>query len=359
MLLVLPVSDFSVGGSLPKSSIRVLIVDDFEQWRRFYCSMIQQRSEFQVICEVSDGLEAVDVARRLQPDLILLDIGLPTLNGIEAARRIREVSAASRILFVSENRSIDIVEEALSTGAAGYVVKSDAAGQLLHAVNEVLEGKRFVSDSLAGQGLKGAANQPATNAPDSHQLVTFAQAQKLETPRHHEVGFFSEDRHFLSHVRGFIAAALKAGNAAIVIATESHRERLLLELQAEGMDMRAAIEEGRYIPLDAADALSKFMVDGMPDSVRFLELLGDLIVTAREAAKGEHAGVSVFGECVHVLWAQGNAEAAIQVEELGNKLTQIHAVDILCGYSVGTVEKRMDNAVFQRICSEHSAVHSI
>jgi hypothetical protein len=62
---------------------------------------------------------------------------------------------------------------------------------------------------------------------------------------------------------------------------------------------------------------------------------------------------------VHVLWAQGNAEAAIQVEELGNKLTQIHAVDILCGYSVGTVEKRMDNAVFQRICSEHSAVHSI
>ena len=359
MLLSLPVSNLFRGDALPKSSIRVLVVDDFEQWRRFNCSIVQKRSEFQVICEVSDGLEAVHVARQLQPDLILLDIGLPTLNGIEAARRIREVSSESRILFVTENRSIDIVEEALSTGANGYVVKSDAAGELLQAVNEVLEGKRFVSASLAGHGLLGAANQPPTNAPDSHKRLIFAQAQKLETPRHHEVGFYSEDRQFLNHVGGFTAAALKAGNAAIVVATEPHRESLLRELQAEGMDMRVAIEEFRYIPLDAVDTLSMFMVNGMPDPVRFLELLGDLIMTAREAAKGKDPRVSIFGECVHVLWAQGNTEAAIQMEKLGNKLTQIHAVDILCGYSVGAVESPMDTDVFQRICSEHSAVHSI
>lgn len=89
------------------------------------------------------------------------------------------------------------------------------------------------------------------------------------------------------------------------------------------------------IPLDAAETLSMFMVNGMPDSVRFLELLGDLIVTAREAAKVANPRISVFGECVHLLWVQGNAEAAIQMEKLGNKLTKIHAVDILCGYSLG------------------------
>jgi hypothetical protein len=124
------------------------------------------------------------------------------------------------------------------------------------------------------------------------------------------------------------------------------------------LDIGAAIEQGRYIPLDAADTLSMFMVNGMPDASQFLELLGDLIVTAREAAQHANPRVSVFGECVHLLWAEGNTEAAIQMEKLGNKLTQIHDVDILCGYSLGRVENGMDNELFQRICAEHSAVHT-
>src|SRR4030095_8425698 len=98
--------------------------------------------------EVCDGAEAVQQAQELQPDLILLDIGLPTLNGIEAARRIRKVSPTSKILFVTENRSTDIVEEALSTGASGYVVKSNAGSELLPAIEAVLRGKQFVSARL-------------------------------------------------------------------------------------------------------------------------------------------------------------------------------------------------------------------
>jgi len=101
-----------------KSPIRVLVVEDYEPWRRYVSTALQKQTELQVIGEVSDGLEAVQQAEELQPDLILLDIGLPTLNGIEAARRIRKVSPASRILFVSENCSADIAEEALSVQAA-------------------------------------------------------------------------------------------------------------------------------------------------------------------------------------------------------------------------------------------------
>jgi DNA-binding NarL/FixJ family response regulator len=134
-----------------KSPIRVLVVEDCEPWRRHFSTALQKQPELQVIGEVSDGLEAVQKAQELQPDLILLDIGLPSLNGLEVARRIRKVSPASRILFVSENRSADIAEEALSTGASGYVVKSDAASELLRAVNAALEGKRFVSVSLSQQ----------------------------------------------------------------------------------------------------------------------------------------------------------------------------------------------------------------
>ena len=84
-------------------TIRVLVVDDFEFWRRFVSTTLHKQRQFQVIGEVSNGLEAVKKAQELQPDLIVLDIGLPTLNGIEAARRIREHAPQSKILFFSEN----------------------------------------------------------------------------------------------------------------------------------------------------------------------------------------------------------------------------------------------------------------
>jgi DNA-binding NarL/FixJ family response regulator len=136
-----------------ESSIRVLVVDDYEPWHGFISTTLRKEPGLEIIARVSDGLEAVQKAEELQPDLILLDIGLPTLNGIEAARRIRLVSPASKILFVSENRSPDLAAKAFSNGVGGYVLKSDAASELLPAIRAVLEGKRFISASLAGHFL--------------------------------------------------------------------------------------------------------------------------------------------------------------------------------------------------------------
>src|SRR6516162_4050293 len=87
---------------MPASSIRVLVAEDFPSFRRYLVSRMQSRADFQIICEVADGSEAIQKARALQPDLILLDIGLPGRNGIEAAREIRSLSPNSKILFVSE-----------------------------------------------------------------------------------------------------------------------------------------------------------------------------------------------------------------------------------------------------------------
>ena len=311
-----------------------------------------------VVGEASDGLEAVRKAQRLQPDLILLDIGLPTINGIEAARRILQDAPKTNILFLSEHRSADIVKEALSTGAGGYIVKSDAENDLLPAVDALLAGKRFVSSSLATLGLN-APPDPQTGARfHRDNAATLISTQNMENARHHDVGFYFDDRRFSDHVGRFIKTALKAGNAAIVVATESHRNNLLSELQGCGPEIRGAIEEGRYFALDAEETLSMFLVDGVIDPVQFLGRFGDLIMTAKETAKGEHPHVSVFGECVHLLWAQGDAEAAIQMEKLGNKLKKIHDVEILCGYFLGRVEGGMDNDVFKRICAEHSTVYS-
>jgi DNA-binding NarL/FixJ family response regulator len=128
--------------------LRVLLVDDFEPWRRFVSSTFQNYPGFVIVLEVSDGLQAVAKAAELCPDLILLDIGLPGLNGMEAARRIRRVAPHSKIIFLTEDNAEDIAEEAFRIGAAGYVVKADAARELLPAMQAVSSGQRFISARL-------------------------------------------------------------------------------------------------------------------------------------------------------------------------------------------------------------------
>jgi DNA-binding NarL/FixJ family response regulator len=121
------------------------VVDDFEPWRRFASSTLRKKAGLQIVGEASDGLEAFQKAVELEPDLILLDIGLPSVNGIEAARRIREMVPEAKIIFLSEESSIEIVQEAMSFGACGYVFKTMAASDLLTAVETVLSGLKFVS----------------------------------------------------------------------------------------------------------------------------------------------------------------------------------------------------------------------
>jgi DNA-binding NarL/FixJ family response regulator len=130
------------------ASVRVLLVDDFEPWRRIVCSMLKGQTELQIVGEAADGLEAVIKAQELKPDLILLDVGLPNLNGLEAASRILQVAPGAKILFLTQIRDKDIVRSALSFGAQGYVLKIGAGTELLSAVARVLGGDDFVSSAI-------------------------------------------------------------------------------------------------------------------------------------------------------------------------------------------------------------------
>jgi two-component system, NarL family, response regulator NreC len=127
---------------------RILVVEDHEPFRRFILSTLQTRPELHVICEVSDGFEAVQKAEEQHPDLILLDIGLPGQNGVEAARQIRRLAPDAKIIFVTQEMSTAIVEETLRLGAQGYVVKKSAGRDLLAAVEAVMCSKQFVSATL-------------------------------------------------------------------------------------------------------------------------------------------------------------------------------------------------------------------
>jgi DNA-binding NarL/FixJ family response regulator len=130
-------------------TIRILLVDDFEPWRRMICSMVHEEPDMRIICEVSDGLAAVQSANELKPDLILMDLGLPRWGGMAAARTIRKIAPKSKILFLSQESSPDVVRKALQTGT-GYVVKADAGKELLPAIKAVFAGKRFLSGRLDG-----------------------------------------------------------------------------------------------------------------------------------------------------------------------------------------------------------------
>jgi DNA-binding NarL/FixJ family response regulator len=131
------------------SPMRVLVVEDFAPFCQVIRSTLADRLDVQVIGEVADGLEAVQKAEQLEPDLVLLDIGLPTLNGIEAARQIRKLAPASKIIFVSQESSSEVVQEALKLGAWGYVAKTRIASDLVAAVDAFLKGRQFVSVGLA------------------------------------------------------------------------------------------------------------------------------------------------------------------------------------------------------------------
>jgi DNA-binding NarL/FixJ family response regulator len=317
-------------------SIRILLVDGYAPFRHHLRSTLELQPEFHAVGEASDELDAVHKARQLGPDLILLDIGLPELTGIETARRIRESAPHSKAIFLSESCSWNVAEEALRSGARGYVVKSDTVVELLHAIESVLQGKRFVSASLAGHAIK---------------------SRGARITGHHQAGLYFDDRWLIEDVTHFIASSLKAGNATIVMATESHRDSFLSKLAAHGVDAGTAIEHGNYIALDAAETLAAFMLGGMPEPSRFMQAFGSLVQPAMRAATGRRPRVAVFGECVDLLCAQGNVEAAIQMERLGNKLAAEYRLDILCGYSVHKLHSIVDGHIFHRIRAQHSAVH--
>jgi hypothetical protein len=197
----------------------------------------------------------------------------------------------------------------------------DAGSELPVAVEAVLRGERFVGSRFAAYDFTESSDGQSPTTSRGNKNVVPLQRQNIQVARRHEAGFYSDDASLLDALTQFIGTALKTGSSAIVVATESHRDSLLPRLQAHGLDIGAAIEQGRYISVDAADALSTFMSNDLPDPLRFLKLFSDLIAKAAVAAKREEQGrVALFGEGVHLLWAQGNAKAAVQVEELSDQL---------------------------------------
>ena len=346
-------ADKSEGGpSVARSLIRVLVAEDYERFRRLLVSILQQMPELQVICEVSDGVEAVRKAEELKPDLVLLDIGLPMLNGIEVSRQIGHLCPGSTILFVSQENSSDIVQGALATGAKGYVSKMDTASELLIAVNAVLRGEQFVSSSLGSRDFSDSKDRHTTADRESKKLAPLPPGS---IAIRHEVAFYRDNAALVDGFARVAEGALNVGNAVIVIATEPHRSSIFQRLRANAVEVEAALDQGRFIQLDAFETVSAFMLNDYPDAPRCAEMVGNLVTRASRRV-GEHARVAICGECAPTLLSEGKVEAAIRLERLWNEVTRSFNADTLCGYIWSAFLRKETISIFKNICAQHSAV---
>src|SRR5262245_830447 len=233
----------TAGLVLKVTPFRILLVEDFEPFRKHVRLALEQRAGLKVVGEAVDGLDAVRKAQELQPDLILVDVGLPKLNGIDAARQIRTLVPNAKHLFISMECSDFTVREAFRAGAQGFIHKLRTQGDLIPGIEAVLAGKRFVSSDVEYD-------------VDTKQLAR------------HELHFYSDDVAFVEIAAGFIGSALKADGAAVVFATPSHRENLIQRLKADDFDLDDAIQQGTYLSIDVSETLSEIIVNGMPYDAR-------------------------------------------------------------------------------------------
>ena len=174
--------------------------------------------------------------------------------------------------------------------------------------------------------------------------------------RQHGVQFYSQDKFLLQELSEYIGSALRGGDAAVVVATEQHRNALLQWLVAQGVEVGALVEQGRFVAADAKQLLDAFMVDGWPDEQRFQEVLAGIIKRARSCTAGAQRRVAIFGEMVALLWEDGRSDAAIRLEQLWNGLAKSNSFSLFCAYPMSCFDRPDDAALLLKVCNEHSAV---
>jgi DNA-binding NarL/FixJ family response regulator len=325
----------------------VLLVEDHEQFRSYIRSLLDERHDLQVVGEAEDGLAGVDKCAELQPDFVLLDIGLPKLNGFQVARRIRQSAPRSRIVFLTQESSAEMAQEALSLGAAAYVIKAHTSGDLIPALLAARDGRSFVSPAVRGFESFPHLNSLKLNG-DSRQAAS--SSSKFS----HQVHFYGDNSSFVRDFAGYVERVLRSGKAFLALLPAEDNLELIRCLRSSGFDTAQAIATGRLVQLDSADITAQYMINGRLDFERTQRGAAGLV----EMMERNNPGVPFCagGAWAPLLLARGNVEAAFQVERIWDELGRLCDLEIFCGYVVESPQRVREMQVYRELSSLHSLV---
>lgn len=307
---------------------RVLLVDDHRRVLDSVSAMLAD--DFDVVGVATDGRQAVETAQRVDPDVIVLDVDMPGLDGFHTLRALEQAGLSNTpAVFLSLHETDDIIDAAFRCGGRGYVVKSRVGRDLASALDQALSGGVFV--------------------PSLTSLFRLADGGVHAMQLHRGL------ESLLDGVASFFDLALRRGDATCVVASEPVRKGLSVRLRARGWHVDGTSGHKRILVTDAADTLSRFMRNGLPDRDRLAEIAAELDQYRVAVAEGPTSRLTIFGNMVMALTADGNAPAAVALESQWNTLTHGLPFITLCGYATSCFHDGVPT-LRSEACAEHSVL---
>jgi CheY-like chemotaxis protein len=306
---------------------RVLLVDDDAGISRAISRTLA--ADFEVVATVTSGREALDTVPRLDPDVVVLDISMPGLNGLETAEELKRSGSRSRIVFLTMHQDDTFVAKAVGCGAAGYVTKMLAGSDLVPALHHALAGRQYL--------------------PSLTPLV-------MTNSDTHAVQVRGGDGSWLDGAADVLSSALRRGDTIATVLLESNRDALAVLMKQRRWNLASLGEQGRYLVFDAEAAATQVMRGACPD-VDTLTGLVDVLERARTASgDGARSHLTIVGEIAPVLWRNGNPDAALEVERLWDELTRSLPILTICAYPMDYLGHDVMAAFSSDICAHHSVV---
>jgi CheY-like chemotaxis protein len=291
----------SNGGAKP----RVLLVDDHPHVIDAVAASLAD--EFDVAAVATDGMQALETAFQVNPDVIVLDVSMPGIDGFQTFRALENAGSRTPVVFLSMYDADVYVSEAFRCGGRGFVLKSQIDRDLASALDQALDGRLF--------------------APSLTSLYRLAEHGG------HAMQVHGDDESFLDGLATLFDFALRLGDATCVIGPQRIRQGLGDRLRARGWKVGGSSEHPRYLAVDAAEALSRFMRNGLPDEARLAEIAAEMEGYRRAAAERATSRLTVFGNMSMLLTEEGNTKGAKAVENCWDRLTRDLSFLTICGYS--------------------------